>query len=104
MNSHQLSGTVDTEVQMFQAGDKKKYTFRLAAFGNQGWHNVVVWEGDAPIPKQGDLIYLEGRKMDRSYEGTDGNKRYITETIARVVVPLAAPSGQQPPAESDLFE
>lgn len=102
MNIHMLTGTVDTEVQQFQAGDKKKYTFRLAEF-DKGWHNIVVWEGDTTIPKQGDRIYVEGRKQDRSYE-VDGNKRYITETIARVILPINGDTVQQPPAESDLFD
>jgi len=89
MNIHQLTGTVDGDVQSFSVGDKTKYAFRLAEEGGKGWHNIVIWEGDAPVPRKGDFIYLEGRIATRSYE-VDGAKRYTTEHVARVMRPIGA--------------
>jgi len=51
------------------------------------WHSIVAWGRLAEICgeylSKGDLVYIEGPKRTRSYEDQDGNKRYITEIIAK---------------------
>ena len=62
------------------------------------WHNIVVWGKQAESCGQylakGRQVYVEGRITNRSYDDKDGNKRYITEIIARDVRFLGgAPGG-----------
>ena len=58
------------------------------------WHNIVVWGKQAETCGQylskGRQVYVEGRITNRSYDDKDGNKRYITEIIARDVRFLGA--------------
>ena len=53
------------------------------------WHNIVVWGKQAETCGQylskGRQVYVEGRISNRSYDDKDGNKRYISEIIARDV-------------------
>lgn len=50
------------------------------------WHNIVLWKGLVDIVekyvKKGDKLYIEGKITTRSWDGKDGNKRYITEIVA----------------------
>ncbi len=49
------------------------------------WHNIVVWRGLAEVCSKylskGKQVYLEGKIATRSYDDSDGNKRYITEIV-----------------------
>lgn len=82
----------DPEVQNFETG--KKASFSLATTeiqrdreGNEvqhtEWHNVVMWRGLADVAEQflhkGSQVYIEGKIRSRSFEGRDGQKRYVTE-------------------------
>jgi len=53
------------------------------------FHRVVAWEGLAKLCsqhlKKGSPIYIEGRLTNRSYEGNDKLRHYITEVIANNV-------------------
>jgi single-strand DNA-binding protein len=53
------------------------------------WHNVVVWGKQAEACGQylskGRQVFVEGSIRSRSYDDKTGNKRYITEIIARDV-------------------
>jgi len=53
------------------------------------WHNVVVWGKQAETCGQylakGRQVFVEGAIRSRQYDDKDGNKRYITEIIARDV-------------------
>lgn len=50
------------------------------------FHNIVAWAKQAEIITQylnkGSLILIEGRLETRSWQDSDGNKRYRTEVIA----------------------
>lgn len=63
------------------------------------WHNIVLWNGLADIVekylKKGNLAYIEGKVNYRSYEDTDGNKKYITEIIANSIILLEKNSHTQ---------
>ncbi len=73
-------------------------TFTLAVnrnFSNQSGEreadfiNVVVWRKQAENVKnylnQGSRVAIDGRIQTRSYDGNDGQKRYVTEVIAENV-------------------
>ena len=51
------------------------------------WHNIVAWKKPAEIIaeyfKKGSQILLTGKVITRSWEGQDGKKNYMTETILR---------------------
>ena len=58
--------------------------------GNQkdrtDWHRITAWGKLAEIMgewlKKGSQVYIEGRLQTRSYEDTNGVKKYITEVVA----------------------
>lgn len=96
----------DPEIMTFDNGTKKA-TFSLATTesyrdkdGNwqeqTEWHNIVLWRylAEKNLIK-GDQIYLEGRIRSRSYDATDGTKRYITEIQGDKILKLASPSVSQ---------
>ena len=70
------------------------------------WHNIVVWqkqaEACAKYLAKGGMAYVEGSIRSRSYDDKDGNKKYITEIVARDVRFLggrgAEPARTQPDA------
>ncbi len=85
------------------------------------WHNVVVWgkqgETCGQYLSKGRQVFVEGSIRSRQYEDKDGNKRYITEIVARDVrflggargaqgheASVSAPVGEDaaPPAEDDI--
>ncbi|MEW5913700.1 MAG: single-stranded DNA-binding protein [Thermodesulfobacteriota bacterium] len=51
------------------------------------WHRVVAWSKLGEIAAQylskGRQVYVEGSIRTRSWEGQNGEKRYMTEIIAR---------------------
>lgn len=50
------------------------------------WHNIIVWGALANViekyVKSGTQLYIEGKIRNRSYDHTDGTKRYVTEVYA----------------------
>ena len=54
------------------------------------WHTVIVWDKLAEAVNQyvskGQRIYVEGRLMQNSWTGDDGQRRYRTEVHAQEVV------------------
>ncbi len=64
------------------------------------WHNVIVWGKQAETCGQylskGRQVFIEGRIQTRNYDDKDGNKRYITEIVARDVRFLGSGGGRAP--------
>lgn len=58
--------------------------------------NVVVWrrqaENVSKYCQKGSLVGIDGRIQTRSYDATDGTKRYVTEVIADNVTFLGSRS------------
>lgn len=103
-NSVQLIGRLgkDPEVRTFDSG-KKQASFSIATsevYKNQKgekvedtqWHNLVIWGKLADIAgkylKKGSEIAIEGKLIHRSYETTNGEKKYITEINVNDLVML----------------
>jgi len=92
MNKFIVTGNVgkDPEVITTSTG-KKVVKFSLAeTYGKETqWHNVVCWEKTADIVekyvKKGSKIAVDGRVTYRTYEDKDGNKRQITEVVAKEI-------------------
>ena len=74
------------------------------------WHRVVAWGKLAEIMgewlKKGSQVYLEGRLQTRSYEDTNGVKKFITEVVVQEMEMLGggkrgdSASGPEPPSET----
>ncbi len=104
-NSVQLIGRLgkDPEIKTFEKSRRKLATVVLATnetYTNQKgekvkdtqWHNLVVWGPLVNIVsnylKKGSEIAIEGKLVHRSYETSNGEKRYITEINVNDLVML----------------
>lgn len=89
----------------FSIATTKNYTDRNTTEKREEtqWHNIVLWGGLAEIAekylKKGNPVYIEGELTHRSYEGKDGQMRYITEVVGRELTMLGgrSDSGYMPP-------
>lgn len=98
-NSVQLVGHVGQDVNFsnFDTGSVKA-AFSLATNdyykNNKGekikdtqWHNVIAWgkmaENMNAILRKGSEVLVKGKLVSRSYEDKEGNKKYITEVVAK---------------------
>ncbi len=105
-NKVQLIGNVGNEPEMTVLDSGKKVIrFSMATNENfkkangekskvTDWHNVVAWGKTAEIIERyaakGKQIAVEGKLSTRSYETSDGEKRYITEVVVNEVVLLSS--------------
>ena len=104
--------TRDPEVRTTQSG-KMVTSFTLAVDRHGGgdvktdFINVVAWEKLAEVSgnnlAKGQRAMVEGRLQIRSYEGKDGQKRWVTEVIMQSVEFIDRRSGGAvaPSKESD---
>lgn len=53
------------------------------------WHNVVAWRGLAERAekqiKKGSQVYVEGKLNTRKWQDQNGNDRYSTDVVARIL-------------------
>jgi single-strand DNA-binding protein len=63
------------------------------------WHKIVVWgpqgETTSKYLSKGREVYVEGEIRTRSYDDKEGNKRYVTEIVARDVRFLGGGQGER---------
>src|ERR1043166_5333141 len=54
------------------------------------WHHLVFWRSEnvSQYLVKGCRVYVEGRIQTRSWEGTDGVKRYRTEIVVEELILL----------------
>ena len=107
-NSVRLIGNLgnNPEVKEFETG-KKVVRLTLATnetYKNQKgekitdtcWHNLVIWGKTADIAERylekGSEIAIEGKLTSRSYNGKDGEKKYITEIVVNDMLMLGKKS------------
>ena len=133
VNKAFILGRVGKDPQVQHINDTKKVSFSIATTdrgytkqdGTQvpdrtEWHNIVAWRGLAEVCEKcvhkGDLLYIEGKIANRSWE-KDGQTHYITEIVAEVVelfpknqsqadpnpTPQQAPMPTPTPVQQDLF-
>ena len=64
------------------------------------WHRVITWNKLAEICQEylvkGKLVLIEGRQEHRQYDDKDGNKRSISEIIARSMKMLGSKPSNSP--------
>jgi single-strand DNA-binding protein len=96
MNSVDLIGNVtrDPQVRVTKTG-KAVSSFTVACnrkFGDKestDFVNCVAWgvlaESVGNQVKKGTRVYVHGRYTTRSYEDSNGNKRYVSEVVADIV-------------------
>ncbi len=70
------------------------------------WHRIILWNGLAEIAKKylskGRLIFVEGSIRYREYETDGGEKRRITEIVARDMKMLdKVPHEEEEPTSGD---
>jgi single-strand DNA-binding protein len=88
--------TKDIEIKMTQGGQAVGKTsiatserYRDKTTGEQKeisyFHNLVIWgktaENMAKFFHKGSKVYIEGKVTNRSWDGPDGAKKYITEIV-----------------------
>lgn len=61
------------------------------------WHNIVCWGKTAEVVEKfvhkGSSLYIQGKIRNRSYDGNDGQKRYVTEIECETMQMLDKPQG-----------
>ena len=101
VNKAFILGRVGKDPQVSHINDTKKASFSMATTDRgytksdgtvipdrTEWHNIVAWRSMAEVCEKyvhkGDLLYIEGKITNRSWE-KDGQTHYITEIVAEVV-------------------
>ncbi|GBD14178.1 Single-stranded DNA-binding protein [bacterium HR25] len=124
LNKIMVIGNVGTDPEMrFTANGDAMTTFRVATNyvyttpdGDRReeteWFSVITWRRLAEqcnlYLQKGRRVYVEGRLRSRSWDGADGQRRFVNEILAERVVfldrPGAAPllEGAEPSAEEGL--
>lgn len=96
-NRVQLIGNLgmDPEVKNFDGGNKlAKFSVATSQsyVNNKGekvkdtqWHNIIAWgklaETAEKYLKKGSEVALEGKIVYRTYDGKDGQTKYMTEIV-----------------------
>ncbi len=108
-NKVQLIGNVGNapEIKNLESG-KKVASFSIATneyykdskgekVQDTQWHNIIAWGKIADIVEsyvgKGKEIALEGKLNSRSYETSEGEKRYVTEVIVSEILLLGNKNG-----------
>ena len=100
----------DPEVKYTQSGTPVA-TFNLATSetwkkdGNKQekteWHKIVAWENLGEVCgkylTKGKLVLIEGKLQTRSWEDKEGNKKQVTEIVARDMKMLGSGNGSNNP-------
>ena len=106
MNKTILIGRIANDLELKTVGDGKVVNFSIAV--NKGkdekgnseadFFQVVAWnttgENLIKYTKKGDLIAVEGKLQNRSYDTDNGFKRYVTEIIASNIQYLNTKKGE----------
>ncbi len=110
-NSVRLIGRVGNEPQVKKLGNGRTVVnFSVATSevyrdseGNKKsettWHRIVAWGQPAAVAekylKKGSEVAVEGKLANRSWDGKDGEKHYITEVNLNSLLLLDKNSGNQ---------
>ena len=103
-------------VANFNLATNESYTDKEGARQEKTeWHRVVLWqklaENAGKHLKKGSMIYLEGKLQTRDWEDNDGNRKWTTEIVGRIVQYLdrkdsdggggSSRQGNSPPGPTD---
>jgi single-strand DNA-binding protein len=101
--------TTDAGIKVAQMSIATSETFKDKTTGEKKeiteWHRVVMWRGLAEVAekflKKGDMIYVEGKLVTRSWENKEGVKQYTTEVVAKEMTMLSTKGGHGVPTPSE---
>ena len=97
VNKVLLLGQVGRDPEVKEIGGAKYATFSLATSEsykdkngerqtNTEWHTIVCWRNTAEVVekyvKKGSQLFIEGKLRTRSWDDSEGKKRYVTEVVA----------------------
>ena len=97
VNKVLLLGQVGRDPEVKEIGGAKYATFSLATSEsykdkngerqtNTEWHTIVCWRNTAEIVEKyvtkGMQLFIEGKLRTRSWDDSEGKKRYVTEIMA----------------------
>lgn len=97
VNKVLLLGQVGRDPEVKEIGGAKYATFSLATSEsykdrngerqtNTEWHTIVCWRNTAELVERyvtkGMQLFVEGQLRTRSWEDSEGKKRYVTEVVA----------------------
>ena len=102
LNKVQLIGLVGKDPEIRDANGNKVASFTLATSErykdkngeyqtNTEWHNLVCWRQAEFVEKyitKGAQVYVEGKLRTRSWDDSNGTKRYVTEILVLDIQPL----------------
>jgi single-strand DNA-binding protein len=95
-----------TAVTTFRVAVGRTYTVEGERREETEWFRVVAWNKLAELVQahltKGRKVYVEGRQSTRSWDGPDGQKRYMTELVANQVLFLDRPQGVGMPTDGDM--
>ncbi len=113
INKVTLLGRVGTDPEMqYTPGGTALTKLRLATDRHRSngdteadWHNIVCWDKQAEAVNnyvgKGQRVYVEGRLVQNTWEGDDGQRRHRTEVHASEVVFLDGGNGNGAQEEDD---
>lgn len=96
MNKSILIGRLTTEPEIKEIGENKVVNISIAV--NKGnneadFFPLVIWnitaENLVKYCHKGDMIAVEGRLQNRSYDTENGFKRYVTEVLVNNITYLS---------------
>jgi single-strand DNA-binding protein len=65
------------------------------------WHNIEFWGPQADVidsyVKKGNMLYVEGKIRTRSYDGKDGQKKYVTDIVGQSLTLMSAAKQEAKP-------
>ena len=74
--------------------------------GNTDFHRIVAWKKLGELCgeylKKGSSVYLEGQLRNRSYDTQEGEKRFITEIVAKDVNILTWKKDEKGTVDADV--
>jgi len=74
--------------------------------GQTDFHRIVAWKKLGQLCgqylKKGSSVYLEGQLQNRSYDTDKGEKRFITEIIAKDINILTWKKGEQGTVDAEV--
>ena len=112
-NHIELIGTIkDAPQSRFTPSGKQVTNLTIVTkHGNsRTFHKVVVWEQDLRSLQENDRVFVAGRLQNRSWEGKNGVKRYVTEVVSSnleqidMTPNVLAPNVAAAVSEVDMFD
>jgi len=68
------------------------------------WHKIVTWERLAEVCGEyltkGKLVLIEGKLQTRSWDDKEGNRRQVTEIVAKTMVMLGSTGENNKPGKT----